>query len=305
MQELPGAPHHVRARRIAGLPLRNDVVVSAGLTLEHRHATPDRYRLVRPPLTVALATALTLHGFVAAAAPVAVRKAEGRVQTSLTLSTRDGTKLANGELIQTPGGDQVTTRLTFHFNDGSLHDETTVYTQREHFRLVSDHIVQKGPAFKRPFLESTIETASGRVKVRYTDGGKEKAIDERMELPADLANGLIPTLLKNLSPKVATATVSMLAITPKPRLVELDLAPTGEESFTTAGTTRKAVHYLVKVEIPGVTGVLANLFDKTPPDSHVWILGGDAPAFVKSESPLYVGGALWRIDVVGPVWSKK
>ena len=36
---------------------------------------------------------------------------------------------------------------------------------------------------------------------------------------------------------------------------------------------------------------------KQPPDTHVWVLGGEAPAFVKSEGPLYAGGPIWRIQL--------
>lgn len=41
-----------------------------------------------------------------------------------------------------------------------------------------------------------------------------------------------------------------------------------------------------------------------PPDSHVWILGGEAPAFVKSEQPLYFGGPVWRIELASPSWPR-
>ena len=62
------------------------------------------------------------------------------------------------------------------------------------------------------------------------------------------------------------------------------------------------MHYVVKVHVPGVTGAIASLLGKIPSDSHVWILGGEAPAFVKSESPLFPGGSMWRIELVSPIW---
>jgi len=118
-------------------------------------------------------------------------------------------------------------------------------------------VVEKGPAFKMQ-MESTIDAGSGQVKIRYTDeDGKEKVIEERLELPADLANGLILSLVKNISPK--------------------------------------------KVHVPGLTGAIASLLGKTPPDSQVWILGGEAPAFVKAESPLFPGGPTWRTELVRPI----
>ena len=67
---------------------------------------------------------------------VAVRHAEGLVHGFLILRTLDGTPLADGDLIQTSRGDRVTSRLVFHFKDGSINDETAIYSQRPRFRLI-------------------------------------------------------------------------------------------------------------------------------------------------------------------------
>lgn len=127
---------------------------------------------------------------------------------------------------------------------------------------------------------------------------------KHLDLPTDVANGLLFTLLKNLGSDTPQAKVSMIATTPKPRLVKLAITSQGEEPFSIAGSSRKARHYVVKVEIGGAAGVVAPLLGKQPPDIHVWILGGDAPAFVKSEGPLYFGGPIWRIELVNPVWPR-
>ena len=236
--------------------------------------------------------------------PVAVRYTEGLVHGFLALRTLDGTHVADGDLIQVPRGGRVSTRLIFRFKDGSIRDETAVYSQRQHFRLLSHHLVQKGPSFKPP-LDMSIDCASGRVVVRYTDDdGKQKVEDERLELPTDLANGLILTLLKNIRGGAVVKELSMVAPTPKPRLVKLSIASEGEDRFTTGTAARQATHYVVKVEIGGLAGIVAPLIGKQPPDSHVWILGGEAPAFVKSEGPLFLGGPLWRIELVSPVFAR-
>jgi hypothetical protein len=237
------------------------------------------------------------------AEPVTVRYAEGLVHGFLSLRTLDGTLVANGDLIQVARGDRVTARLVFRFKDGSLSDETAVFSQRGRFRLLSNHLVQKGPSFPKP-LDASIDSASGQVTVRYADDGKQKVEAEHLELPPDLANGMILTLLKNVQSNAPPATLSMVAFTPKPRLVKLALSVAGEERFVTGGPTRKATHYVVKIEIGGLTGLIAPLVGKQPPDSHVWVLGGEAPAFVKSEAPMFLGGPVWRIELVSPVWPK-
>ena len=58
------------------------------------------------------------------------------------------------------------------------------------------------------------------------------------------------------------------------------------------------------IDDQSIAGFVAPLVGKQPPDSHVWILEGEAPAFVKSEQPLYNGGPLWRIELVSPTWPR-
>lgn len=235
--------------------------------------------------------------------PVRVRFEEGLVHGFLALRTLDGRTIADGDLFQSCRGSRVTSRLVFRFRDGSSSVETVTFDQRGPFRLLRDRVVQKGPSFPAP-MDQTIDVANGHVVVRTVEDGKEKLYDESMDLPPDLANGLVLTLLKNLDGATSEATVSFLAATPKPRLVKLKFRRLGEEPFATGGTGRKAVHYLVKVDVPGLAGVVAGVLGKEPPDSHVWVLHGDAPAFVRSEAPLYAGGPLWRIDLVSPTWPK-
>ena len=118
---------------------------------------------------------------------------------------------------------------------------------------------------------------------------------------AKMANVGVPVLLKNGSPE-APPTMSFLAATPKPRLVRLEVASAGEEPFVVAGSTRKAIHYVLEVEIGGLAGKLAGLLGKQPPDHHVWIQAGEAPGFLKSEGPLYAEGPTWRIELTSPSW---
>src|ERR1051326_9467219 len=217
----------------------------------------------------------------ASIAQVAVRHQEGLVHGFLALRTLEGETLADGDLMQTARSGRVTSRLVFHFKDGSLHDETAVFSQRGHFRLISDHLIQKGPAFKHP-IDMTVNGKSGNVSVRYTEDGKEKTADDHFDL-TNAGNGLQLTLLKNILPDTPETKVAFVVATPKPQLVTLVIKPQAEEPFSTGDARRKAVHFVVKVDIGGISGVLADLLGKQPPDTNVWILEGEAPAFVKSE----------------------
>jgi len=257
------------------------------------------------PRTRFIAAALTMTAVgltcILHADPVRVRYEEGSVHAFLKLSSMDGAALAAGDLVQKRSAGHMTTRLVFHFRDGSVHDESAVFDQRGTFTFVSGRLTQKGPAFPRA-VDMTIDRANGRVSVHYTDDdGKAKTAEDSPKLTPDVANGLVPILLRNLD-RDAAQTWLMVAATPKPRLVKLEVSGEGDDSLTIGGTPRKARHYVVKINIGGIAGVVAPLVGKKPPDTHVWILDGEVPTFVKSEGPLFFGGPIWRIELASPVW---
>ena len=78
----------------------------------------------------------------------------------------EGELLAHGDLTQVAANNRVTTRLLFKFKDGSVRDETAVFSQRGSFQLLSYHLIQKGPSFQPP-VEMSFNNASA-VTVRYS-----------------------------------------------------------------------------------------------------------------------------------------
>ena len=63
------------------------------------------------------------------AEPVPVHHMEGTVQGFLALRTTEGKTIAAGGLTQVVQGNRLVSRLTFRFKDGSVDDETTVFSQ--------------------------------------------------------------------------------------------------------------------------------------------------------------------------------
>jgi hypothetical protein len=257
---------------------------------------------MRAAIALILAGLSLITGAAASAQRVQVRHAEGLVHGFLVLRTLDGKRVADGDLIQNVHGDRVTSRLIYHFTDGSLYEERVVFSESGHFAVREYHLTEKGPTFSTP-LEMSIDAGSGRVEVRYTDDEGEPHVEqEHMDLPSNLANGLVLVVLKNVRKGGPLPELSMIVPTPKPRLVKLQLSDGGTVRFSTGGVQREATRYAVHVDIGGLTGILAKLFGKQPPDTHVWMLTGEAPAFVKSEGPMFQGGPIWRTELVSPEW---
>ena len=248
-----------------------------------------------------LVTFLLLWTCPISADPVAVRYLEGSVHGFLSLRSAEGKILAAGDLTQVIHGSRVISRLVFRFRDGSVDDETSVFSQRKTFQLISDRHIQKGPAFPHP-CDVTINAMTGKVTTRYRDKDQQKVETEQVDLPKDLANGLILDVLKNISPDSDETKLSYLAATPKPRIVHLTIKPQGEGTFSIAGIPHQAMRFMVKIDLGGIEGIVAPLIGKQPADMDVWVAGGQAPAFVKMEGPLFLGGPMWRIEMTSPVW---
>jgi len=261
-----------------------------------KHLTTRRFLL---PLGLAFAL---LNPWLLDGEPVRVRHAEGLVHGFLLLRSLDGKIVAEGDLTENAVGNIVNAHLVYHFKDGSLHEETAVFSQSHTFHLLKDQLVQKGPSFQHP-QDTLIDAAKREVTVRYSDDDrKEKVITDHLDFPADLANGMVLTLLKNIRPSEAPRKVSMMVATPKPLLVKLVITPGGEETFNIGDSQRKATRYDVAVELQGIKGWFAHLLGKQPPPTRVWILYGAAPAFVKSEGPLCMDCPVWRTELASPVW---
>lgn len=238
------------------------------------------------------------------AAPIAVRFAEGVAHGFLLLRTADGGLIASGDLLQVSTGAKVESRMVFRFKDGSLLDETVVFTQQRVFAMQSYHLVQRGPAFAED-SDISLQGTTGKynVKTKSHKDGKEESIDGTLELPADVYNGMVLTVVKNL-PKGASASVHMVAFTPKPLLIELELALAGEHKVMVDQLTKNANHYLFKPHPGPWLEMFAKLLKRMPSDYHAWVVTEDVPAFVKFEGPLNPTGPIWQIELTSPRWSE-
>lgn len=250
---------------------------------------------------VALAT-VVLPPHPAAAAPVGVRFVEGSLHGFIVLRAVNGDLIASGDLIQTRRGAETESRTLFKFKDGSVHDETVVYTQDRVFSMQSYRLLQRGAAFTED-NEISLERASGKYRVKTTarKDGREELLDGKLELPADVYNGMILTIAKNLV-KGASETVHFVAFTPAPRLIQLELAPAGDKKVMIGDLTKSATHYVFKPILGMWIKLFATLLGRMPPDNHAWIITEGVPAFVRFEGPLYPTGPIWRIELASPRW---
>ncbi len=166
--------------------------------------------------------------------------------------------------------------------------------------MLSDHHLQRGPSFPTP-VDATVDPVKGLVTSTDPSGHTSTA---QLDMPPDVYNGMLIGALMNRPPSKPEIVISTVVADAKPRIVHLVMKSAGEASFTIGGAPRRATDYVIHVDIGGVAGVVAPLVGMQPLDYHVLILTGDAPAFIREEGPLYVGGPVWRIQQVSAVFSK-
>jgi hypothetical protein len=261
-------------------------------------------RLLMPFRNIALLLGLATLAASMNADPIAVRQTQGATRGFLVMRSEDGKIIARGELNQVAHGEHITARLIYRFTDGSIDDDTVTYNQRETFQLVRDHHIQKGPFFPKP-SDYLVDVPTGNVTSRSVDkDGKEKVEVEHMDLPADVYNGLVGTILLNVSAGAPEFKLGMVAPTGKGRLIKLAISPEGEGTFSNIGMRQKASIFRVKVELGGVAGVVAPVIGKQPADTMVWVLQGDVPGLVRETGPLYEGGPIVSIELAGTSFAR-
>jgi hypothetical protein len=234
--------------------------------------------------------------------PVSARYLQGTFHGFLELRSQDNQVLASGDSIQVVHAGLITARTFFTFKDGSIDDETTVFTQGRTFHLITDRHIQRGPAFPHP-TDVFVDTRTSQITVRTAGkDGKEQVDTTHLTLPANLANGMVPLALENLPPDSPGATLSMVVAAPKPRIVKLIISNVGEDPYSIAGASRKAIHYTIRIDLGGIAAIVAPIIDKQPPNIQIWIVAGPAPTFAREIGPLYPEGPIATIQLASPTW---
>lgn len=167
--------------------------------------------------------------------------------------------------------------------------------------MQSYHLVQRGLVFAEDTEILLERTGKYRVKTKTRKDGREKVLDGTLGLPPDVYNGMILTVAKNL-PKGAGETVHIVAFTPMPRLIQLELAPQGEHKVLIGERAKTAIHYVFKPRLGIWLKLFSTLLGRVPPDYHAWFLTDEVPAFARFEGPLYPTGPVWRIELTSPRW---
>lgn len=234
---------------------------------------------------------------------IPVRYSEGTVHGFLELRAENDSVIAHGDLLQVPGDSGLQSKLVLHFKDKSYFEETVEYTQHQVFRMQSYRLVQRGPAFAQDLDASLSIDGNYRLRTVSHKDGKEEHDEGRLDLPEDTYNGLPVVLAKNLR-RGDTALVHLVAFTPKPRLIGLEISFVTTSAVMLGDRAEETTHFRLKPKLGALTGLFAKLLGRLPPDSHIWVVTESVPAFIHFKGPLYTGPS-WQLSLTTPVWPRR
>src|SRR6185436_16128410 len=105
-------------------------------------------------------------------------------------------------------------------------------------------------------LDAAIDRATGRYEVRHREDADspEEMVSGTFALPKDAYNGMLSLVARNLPPRAA-GTVSLVAFTPKPRVVQIDLQPMAEERIQISEALMPVTRYHLRPRL----GIFASL----------------------------------------------
>ena len=243
-------------------------------------------------------------GIAAQAEQIPVKHAQLPMHSSMVARTETGKIIARVEFTQVVEGDEVTMHLTYHFLDGSIDDETTTYRQQGTFRLVRNHHMEQGPFFPRP-VDFAVEATTGMATSRTADWmGKIQVESAHIDVPDDLANGFVGTVLLNVAHDTKPFRVGILAPVGSGRLIRILISPEGERPFHVNGQTLKATVFRIHPELGGILGVIAQLLGLLPKDVMVWVQEGEQPQVVRVVGQLGGFGPVISSELDGTSFGK-
>ena len=156
--------------------------------------------------------------------------------------------------------------MVFKVVDGSVYDETVVFSQQRVFTLLSYRLVQRGPSFPEE-MEVSVDREKGTYTARTRRGDSHDEALGTIDLPPDVYNGMAVMLLKNL-PNGASETVHVLAFTPKPTLIQLELRPAGQGPVPAGARALTATHFALPPKLGAIRRAGAVLLGKSPSIYH-------------------------------------
>ena len=263
--------------------------------------SPERGRRFRRATAIAFAIlALSWPGRPAAARspgdPIRLAWQEGDVAgVTRILSADGGRTIGFIDYHQHRTGDRLEIVRVAHFNDGSSDEDRAEARVGETLEALRGRSIIRDTR-GRPTADITIDVTNGHVSGFSGRDKDRQDYDEQLTLPAGTYWGpLISLVVKNFAQNASDDRVVFhtIAVTPKPRAIDMELEAAGQTSIVRPGGQLKVVHYTLK---PTINFLIDPIIQRLAPKTEFLIEPGTPPAMIRYSGPRNYAGQQIRIE---------
>ena len=197
---------------------------------------------------------------------------------------RSGETLGFVEYTQTRRGDILSVRRIARFRDGSTDEDVAEARAGGALEALRGRSVIRD-ADGVAVAEVDIDVPGGRIRGSWGRGDDRRELDEATSLPPRTYWGpLIYFVLKEFAANADAGRVSFrtVVLTPRPRVVDLELLEGAEARVERAGIPLATVHYSLA---PTVHWLVDPIIRRLLPETSFWMLAGAPPSLVRFEGP--------------------
>ncbi|ABC83291.1 hypothetical protein [Anaeromyxobacter dehalogenans] len=229
-----------------------------------------------------LALALALALLAPPAGAVEVRSPPGALHGFPSMSDASGAVVADGELVQERRGEKLFVRARWVFPGDRVAEETAEFSLSPELAQERFAWVETDQEGERRRFEVDFAAGRARSAVRGKHGVARE--DEAVEVPRGRAfagYGVALAASQLAIAERASARITFVAFTPKPRTVTLEIRNDGGAPVEAAGRTIPCVRYTLHPRLPFPLSVFAKA-----PDAHLWLTRAEPRALVRAEQNL-------------------
>ncbi len=236
-----------------------------------------------------IASVALLLALAADRGPIPVRHAVGALHGFPSMSAPDpeGRVIADGELTQEVTGHRVVVHARWRFADGLVAEERDELHAGEALTQERFSWVERRGGLETRRFE--VDFTRGEATAVTQDGkGAPRREHARLDLPRDRAFAGYGVALAASQLGLgagAKAELTLVAFTPAPRAVRLEVRREGEEALPVAGRPIPCDRYTLHPVLPFPISLVVH-----PRDAHLWFTRAAPPALVRAEQGLVAKG---------------
>jgi hypothetical protein len=214
---------------------------------------------------------------------VEVTHPEGNLRGFPIISEK-GHRVAIGFVAQWLDGDRLKCDTRYDFEDGRISDEKVTLRQKP--ELIQDSWFWEERKDGRVLRRIHVDFETGMANAMKLEKGKPKTWTAKLKIhPGQtFAGSGVSYAIKNLRDRLVAGhpvTLSVVAYTPKPRMVDVRIRHAGREPLHFVGRDLLADRFVLHPEVSWLVQLIAH-----PPDNYYWLYKDDPAGFLQFQGPL-------------------